>query len=128
MFIIIICVALVVFMPLLAKIPLALEMSKAGGYNNKNPRKQQAALTGLGERALAAHQNCFEAIAYFAPTVVLVMALDEHTVNTAQLCVAFVLSRILYLISYWADWHILRSAFWLIGIGTIVAHYWLLLA
>ena len=128
MFVIIICIAIVIFMPLIAKIPLALQMSKAGGYDNKNPRKQQAALTGLGERAFAAHQNCFEAIAYFAPTVILVLALDEHTVNTAQLCIAFVVARFLYLICYWCNWHIFRSGFWLLGMATVAAHYWFLLA
>jgi uncharacterized MAPEG superfamily protein len=126
-FLIIICVAVIVFMPLLAKAPLAYLMAKEGGYDNRHPRAQQNKLTGLGARAFAAHQNCFEAICYFAPTVLLVLALDEHTVNTAQLCVAFVITRLLYLGFYWANWHVLRSATWLIGMGTIAAHYWLLL-
>ncbi|MDT0593443.1 MAPEG family protein [Glaciecola petra] len=128
MFVIIICVAIVVFMPLIAKIPVAIKMSQAGGYDNKYPRKQQATLGGLGERALAAHQNCYEAIAYFAPTVILVMALDEHTVNTVQLSLVFVIARLCYLVCYWANWDKVRSAFWLIGMATIIGHYWLLLA
>ena len=128
MFVIIICVAIVVFMPFLAKVPLAWQMSKQSGYDNKHPREQQNKLTGLGARALAAHQNCFEAICYFAPTVLLVLALDEHNVYTAQLCIAFVLARLLYLVFYWANWDKLRSIIWVVGMGTIVAHYWMLLA
>lgn len=119
--------AIVVFMPLLAKAPLAYFMAKEGGYDNKHPRAQQNKLTGLGARALAAHQNCFEAICYFAPTVLLVLALDEHTVYTVQLCIAFVITRLLYLGFYWANLHILRSTAWLIGIATLCAHYYLLL-
>lgn len=126
MFVIIICVAIVVFMPLIAKAPLAYLMAKEGGYDNKHPRTQQYRLSGLGARALAAHQNCFEAICYFAPTVLLVLALDEHKVHTAQLCIAFVICRLLYLGCYWANWHILRSVIWLVGMGTLVAHYSLL--
>jgi len=127
-FLIIICVAIVVFMPLLAKVPLAYLMAKESKYDNKHPRAQQNRLTGLGARALAAHQNCFEAICYFAPTVILVLAVDEHNVYTAQLCVAFVISRLFYLAFYWANWHILRSTAWVVGMATIVTHYWMLLA
>lgn len=128
MSLIIICVAIIVFMPFVAKIPVALEMHKLNGYDNKNPRDQQAKLTGLGARALAAHQNCFEAICLFAPTVLLVLALDEHNVYTVQLCLAYVLSRVLYLVFYWMNWDKLRSIVWVLGIGTLVAHYWMLLS
>ena len=127
MFLIIISMAIIVFMPLLAKSPLAYLMAQEGGYDNKHPRAQQNKLTGLGARALAAHQNCFEAICYFAPTVLLVLALDEHNVFTVQLCIAFVITRLLYLGFYWANWHILRSLTWGLGMATIVAHYWILL-
>ena|GEM_PF-3794496 len=48
MFIIIICVAAVVFMPMVAKVPLAFAMSKQGKYDNMHPRQQQANLEGLG--------------------------------------------------------------------------------
>lgn len=114
-------------MPLIAKIPLGYAMWKTGKYDNKHPRSQQDSLEGIGARALAAHKNCFEAICYFAPTVLLVVALDEHNIYTAQLCFAFVLTRILYLVFYWINWDKLRSLVWLIGMGTIIAHYWMLL-
>ncbi len=127
MSIIIICIAAVVFMPFIAKIPVALQMHKLNGYDNKNPRDQQAKLSGFGARAMAAHNNCFEAISLFAPTILLVLALDEHTVYTVQLCLLYVLSRLLYLVFYWINWDKLRSITWLIGIGTLVGHYYLLL-
>ena len=127
MFVIIICMALVLFMPMIAKVPLAVMMNKQGGYDNRLPRAQQNKLTGLGARALAAHQNCFEAICFFAPTVLLVLALDEHNVYTAQLCVAFVIVRLCYLALYWLNWHVARSIAWGIGMALLVPHYWMLL-
>lgn len=123
MTVVLICLMIVVFMPILAKVPLAILMHKKGGYDNRQPRIQQKSLDGLGARAHAAHQNCFEATSYFAPTVLLVLAVNALTHTTAYLCVAFVLCRLLYLVCYWLDQHILRSVFWLISIGTVVAHY-----
>lgn len=119
---------MVVVMPMIAKVPLAFMMNKAGGYDNRHPRDQQAQLSGLGARAYAAHQNCFEAICLFAPSVLLVLALDEHNVYTAQLCIAYVITRLLYLGFYWANWHVARSTVWVLGIMLIVPHYWMLLA
>ncbi|MFT6270247.1 MAG: putative MAPEG superfamily protein [Alphaproteobacteria bacterium] len=115
-------------MPLIAKIPVAFAMFKQGKYDNKNPRQQQSSLEGSGARAVAAHKNCFEAICYFAPTILLVLALDEHNVYTVKWCVAFVLLRFMYLAFYWANWHILRSIAWAAAMATLVPHYWLLLA
>jgi uncharacterized MAPEG superfamily protein len=120
--------AIVVFMPILAKAPLAILMNKQGGYDNRNPRTQQKALEGLGARAKAAHENCFEATAYFAPTVLLVVAVNALTHTTAYLCIAFVVSRLIYIACYLADWHVLRSVVWAIGMFTIAAHYYLLLS
>lgn len=127
MFIIIICVAIVVFMPLLAKLPVAIAMSKLNGYDNKYPREQQQKLSGFGARAMAAHQNCFEASGYFCATVLLVIALDEHTTYTVWLSLSFVVLRLLYLVFYWLNWDKSRSVAWLISMATIVAHYWMLL-
>jgi uncharacterized MAPEG superfamily protein len=125
--IVVICLAIVVFMPMLAKVPLAIAMSKSGKYDNKSPRAQQKALDGFGARAHAAHENCFEATTYFGPSILLVIALNAVTHTTAYLCLAFVVCRLLYLICYWMNWDILRSTVWVIGMGTIAAHYYYLL-
>lgn len=128
MAIVIICLAIVVFMPLLAKVPLAIMMNKSGGYDNRQPREQQNSLKGLGARSKAAHDNCFEATTYFAPSILLVLTLNAMSPMTTYLCIAFVLCRLVYLVCYWADWHFFRSTIWLVGMGTIVAHYVILLA
>jgi uncharacterized MAPEG superfamily protein len=120
--------AIVVFMPLLAKVPLAMMMNKEGGYDNRLPREQQKNLQGLGARSKAAHENCFEATTFFAPTILLVLALNAVNHTTAYLCVTFVVVRLAYLVCYWSDWHLLRSVFWGIGMVTLAAHYYLLLS
>ena len=128
MTIVVICMAIVVFMPMLAKVPLAIMMNKQGGYDNRLPREQQKNLEGLGARSKAAHENCFEATTFFAPTILLVLALNAINQTTAYLCITFVVVRLAYLVCYWGDWHLLRSLFWGIGMFTVAAHYYLLLS
>jgi len=128
MTIVVICMAIVVFMPMLAKVPLAIMMNKQGGYDNRLPREQQKNLEGLGARSKAAHENCFEATTFFAPTILLVLALNAMNQTTAYLCITFVAVRLAYLVCYWGNWHLLRSLFWGIGMVTVAAHYYLLLS
>ena len=45
----------VAMLPYLAKAPVAKAMHQLGGYDNHHPRAQQGKLTGLGQRATAAH-------------------------------------------------------------------------
>jgi uncharacterized MAPEG superfamily protein len=105
--------ALLIFV---AKIPVAKAMNEQGGYNNHLPRQQQAQLTGFGARALAAHQNSFEAFLLFAVGVLM-----AHTTQTAgwlidTLAIIFVITRILYLLCYWADLAWQRSLVWFVGL------------
>lgn len=64
MTILIICLFIAMVLPIVAKIPVAIAMNNAGGYDNNHPRAQQAKLTGFGARALAAHQNAFESLIF----------------------------------------------------------------
>ena len=112
-------------LPYLAKAPLALAMHKSGkedakGYDNKHPREQQRSLKGFGARCLAAHENSFEALALFAPAVLLAIATSNVTGFTATLAAVFVACRVAYLACYWLNWDIARSTVWLIGIGSTV--------
>ena len=70
----IICLFIAALLPFIAKIPVAIAMHKLNGYNNNHPRAQQAELTGFGARALAAHQNAFESLAIFAPSILLAIS------------------------------------------------------
>ncbi|MBT0585475.1 MAPEG family protein [Alteromonas oceanisediminis] len=121
MAVMIISLLIVLVMPIIAKVPLAYAMHQSSRYDNKHPRNQQNSLTGFGARALAAHKNCFEAIAYFAPAVVTVMSLGAIDDVAKLLAIAFVISRFIYLVMYWVNWDILRSAAWVIGFGCALA-------
>ena len=110
------CVLISALLIYVAKIPVAKAMNEQGGYDNHLPRQQQAQLTGFGARALAAHQNCFEAFILFAVGVLM-----AHTTQTAgwlidTLAIIFVITRIIYLLCYWADLAWQRSLVWFVGL------------
>ncbi|MBB3243454.1 putative MAPEG superfamily protein [Pseudomonas sp. Tn43] len=110
------CVFISALLIFLAKIPVAKAMNEQGGYNNHLPRQQQAQLTGFGARALAAHQNSFEAFMIFAVGVLM-----AHTTQTAgwlidALAIIFVIARIFYLLCYWVDLAWQRSLVWFVGL------------
>jgi uncharacterized MAPEG superfamily protein len=110
------CVLISALLIFVARVPVTKAMKEQGGYNNHLPRQQQAQLSGLGARALAAHQNSFEAFILF--TVGVLMA---HTTQTAGwlidgLAVVFVVARVIYLLCYWADLAWQRSLVWCIGL------------
>ncbi|MFW0756645.1 MAPEG family protein [Pseudomonas sp. H11T01] len=110
------CVFISALLIFIAKIPVAREMQAQGGYDNHLPRHQQAQLTGFGARAVAAHQNSFEAFILFAVGVLM-----AHTTQTAGwlidgLAIIFVIARIIYLVCYWADLAWQRSLIWFVGL------------
>ncbi|TBN38579.1 MAPEG family protein [Pseudomonas sp. BGI-2] len=110
------CVFISALLIFVAKIPVAKAMNEQGGYDNHLPRQQQAQLTGFGARAVAAHQNCFEAFMLFAVGVLM-----AHTTQTAgwlidSLAIIFVITRIIYLLCYWADLAWQRSLVWFVGL------------
>ncbi|MGO2478867.1 MAG: MAPEG family protein, partial [Pseudoalteromonas sp.] len=96
-----ICALLSVLMPYLAKVPLALAMHKLDGYDNKHPRAQQAKLKGFGGRALAAHQNCFEALAVFAVALAVVLGTNNVHQVTELLAATHIIARVLYCVFYY---------------------------
>jgi uncharacterized MAPEG superfamily protein len=97
------------------KLPVAFAMQKAGGYDNRHPRAQQAALTGWGARAVAAHLNGFETFAPFAVAVLVAHLSGSSTGLVDLLAVVFVVSRVFYVAFYLADLAALRSTVWSVG-------------
>jgi len=115
-------VAIALLLTIFSKIPLGIAQGReSGGYDNKQPREQQARLSGWGKRALAAHQNSFEAFAPFAAAVLATQITHANPLWTARLCALFIGARILYNILYLADWDKLRSLAWFVGFGSILA-------
>lgn len=108
--------ALLIF---LAKVPVAKAMAAEGSgrYDNHHPRAQQARLTGFGARALAAHQNSFEAFPLFAAGVLVAHVTQSQGVLVDVAAVLFVVARMLYLLLYWADLAWQRSLVWVVGLA-----------
>ncbi|EAR54932.1 putative membrane protein [Photobacterium sp. SKA34] len=104
-------------LPYIAKIPLAVAMHKAGGYDNNHPREQQAKLDGFGARALAAHQNAFESLIIFAMAVLLAIATSTTNENIQFLALLHIGFRVIYHILYLTNHGILRSISWTIAIS-----------
>ncbi|WP_095507082.1 MAPEG family protein [Paraferrimonas sedimenticola] len=111
-------------MPIIAKIPLSIAMQKKGGYNNKYPRNQQNQLQGFGARALAAHQNAWEAIAVFAPAVLLTIATNRVDNTAEALAIVFVVARGAYHVTYLTNHDLARSLAWTIGFGSSLTMIW----
>ena len=98
------------------RLVVMVEMRKLeGGYDNREPRAQQAQLEGIGRRALAAHYNSFEAFAPFAVGVIVAL-MRGHLTATAYISIAFIAARVVYIYAYLANRATLRSTAWAIGI------------
>ena len=116
MTILILCLFIALLLPYMAKLPLAYAMHQQGGYDNNHPRAQQAQLTGFGARALAAHQNSFEAVIIFAPALLLAIATKNTGEFIQLLAVIHVIARVLYNILYLINWGTLRSLVWFVAL------------
>ena len=125
MTIILYCALIAILLPFASKMPLAYAMHKAGGYNNKNPRKQQDALEGFGARAKAAHYNTFESLIMFSVALAVVLSLGNTGQMIQNLAIAHIVARIIYVILYLTNLDILRSLVWGVGFFTPIGMIWL---
>ncbi|WNC68632.1 MAPEG family protein [Thalassotalea nanhaiensis] len=124
MIILIWCLIAAALLPFIAKIPLALAMNKAGGYDNNHPREQQASLKGFGARALAAHQNSFEALIIFSAAILLALATNKTSDTVQLLAMVHIASRVIYNVFYLLNLGALRSLSWAVAIGCSFAIMW----
>ncbi|MFT4927869.1 MAG: putative MAPEG superfamily protein [Phenylobacterium sp.] len=113
--IVIICLFIAAVLPFLAKGPVAVAMHRLGGYDNKHPRSQQTELTGFGARALAAHQNAFEALLLFATAAITAIASNQVSATVEVASIVFVVARVAYNILYLLNLSTLRSISWAVG-------------
>ena len=115
------CVFIAFLLIYLPKIPLSFAMAKSrGGYDNRHPRDQQAALEGWGRRAAAAHANGFESFAPFAAAVLVAHVTKAEVQLTATLALVHVAARTVYPLVYIAGIHVLRSTVWVVGFAATV--------
>ncbi len=117
------CLAAAFLLTYLTKLPLAMAMAKEGesGYDNRNPRDQQARLTGWGRRSLAAHQNSFEVTPLFAAAIITAYLFQADAYWSAVWATIFLISRILYIFFYIRDVNLMRSTVWMVGIASCIA-------
>ncbi len=112
------CVFIAFLLIYLPKIPLSVAMGKQPeGYDNNNPRAQQAKLTGWGERARNAHANAFESFPAFAAAVFVAHLAHANEKYSAILAITYVVARTIYPLVYMANVGVVRSAVWSVGFG-----------
>ncbi|MCJ2376732.1 MAPEG family protein [Vibrio sp. ZSDZ34] len=120
----VLCLILAALLPYIAKIPLAVAMKTAGGYDNRHPREQQAGLKGFGARALAAHQNAFESLIVFSAAIMLAIASGTTGETVQFLAMMHIGLRVVYNILYLLNIGTLRSVSWAIATGCSFAIMW----
>ncbi|WOT05873.1 MAPEG family protein [Shewanella youngdeokensis] len=111
-----ICLMLAMLLPYFSKAPVAIAMAKQGPYDNNHPREQQASLTGMGARAVAAHQNSFESLLIFACAVLAVLATGKVNLVAEFAAMVHIVARVAYHILYLKNKGTLRSLSWFVGI------------
>jgi len=112
MYTLVLCLFIACLLPYFSKIPLALEMHKKGGYDNHNPRHQQAILEGFGARTLGAHLNSFEALIIFTAAITTALATHHYELSMQYMALGFIVLRVIYNVCYWLDYAMLRSTVW----------------
>jgi uncharacterized MAPEG superfamily protein len=105
------CVISAAFLPYLT---VVFAKRVGGGYDNRHPRAWAANLTGLRQRAYAAHQNHFEFFPFFAAAVLIAEMKSGRIAD--PLAVAVIGARLAYTGAYLTDRHMLRTLLWALGI------------
>ncbi|WP_338092724.1 MAPEG family protein [Legionella feeleii] len=94
-------------------------------YDNKQPRAQQATLTGIGARAVAAHQNSFESLIIFSTATLTAIATHNTSCLIQGLAIFHLISRGIYHLFYLLNWATLRSTLWTLGCLSSLGILWL---
>ena len=92
-----------------------------GGYDNHDPRAWLAKQTGRAARANAAQANSFEALPLFIAGVLIAQQAGANQGTVDMLAMAFIATRVAYIVSYLADQQMARSLIWTVGVGLSVA-------
>jgi uncharacterized MAPEG superfamily protein len=98
-----------------------------GSIDNKEPRIQALQLTGAGARAMAAQANSWEALAVFSAAILAVFISGLALDSIANLAMAFVALRIVYIPMYIGNQDKLRSLVFIAGFGICMYLFYLAL-
>jgi len=118
------CVLIAILLPYLCTVITRFGGGKFGLRENHDPRAFLDGLEGFGKRAHSAQLNGFEIAPAFAAAVIIAhIAGTASLVTINVLAVLFITSRLLYIICYLADWAVLRSLVWFVGLALIAAFF-----
>ncbi|CAH0209597.1 putative MAPEG superfamily protein [Pseudomonas frederiksbergensis] len=118
------CILSAICLPYLCTGVAKFSNGKFGLKQSHDPRAFLDSLEGVARRAHSAQLNSFEVTPAFAAAVIVAhLAGNAELVTINVLSVLFITSRLLYIICYLADWAILRSLVWAIGMGLIVSFF-----
>jgi uncharacterized MAPEG superfamily protein len=97
-------------------------IAKAGrrDYDNADPRAWEASLGGHRRRAVAAMNNTFEALPFFAVAVVVAHQLGAPQDRLDALAVAWLVLRVAYVALYVGDRANARSLAWVAALAVTV--------
>ncbi|AWW47446.1 hypothetical protein G6645_08445 [Polynucleobacter paneuropaeus] len=113
--------ACILFMGLLPYVAAGIAKKGFQNYDNSRPREWLAKQEGFRARANAAQANLFESLPLFFAAVIIASIAHAPQANLDLLSIAFISTRIVYLICYVGNWPTARSIVWTCGIACIVA-------
>ena len=117
------CVLIAIFLPYVCT-SIAKFGEGYGGRANADPRAFLGSLEGFRRRANNAQLNAFEVTPAFAAAVIIAHLVGNASQATLDsLAIAWITSRLLYVICYLADWGPLRSLVWFVGMLLIAAFF-----
>lgn len=85
------------------------------GFDNQHPRQQQAKLTGMAARVVAAQQNAWEALIFYTAACVLAYVSGVYLDTLVYPATLFLLSRLLHPVFYALNMDKLRSLVFMLG-------------
>jgi uncharacterized MAPEG superfamily protein len=100
---------------LLAVLGGYLRYRQFGRFDNHHPRQQQAQMTGLGGRVLAAQKNAWEALIFYSAVCVLAFVSGTDLAQFSYAAGLFLLSRLAHPLFYMLDMAPYRSLVFMIG-------------
>ena len=94
--------------------------ARGGGFDNADPRAWQSRLSGLPQRAHAAHLNSFEAFPLFAVAVLFALLRGVPEAAILPWAWAFIGLRLLFGALYIANLATARSVAWALALGCAI--------
>ncbi len=112
--------AMILLAALAPYVTVGLAKGGASAYDNAAPRDWAARQDDWRARAIAAHQNHFEAFAPFAAGVFAAIFAGANVAVIEALSASFVCLRVLYTVAYLKGAPTLRSTLWVLGFLCVV--------